>query len=180
MRGAQTRRLTRADVGAWVFKGNPHDDCDYFGGHDGLRREPGSTLEGVWRMGSTYRSGLVGTGDPFVLWISGRHRPGIHEIGVVTEPVKPHPVASDGLEDRNGPLRQVSCAPFRSVLLSEPVSRSQLRADPVTAGCEPLRIPVMSNPTYLTPLELEALVRYLEPTELEAAGWSSLVAPLRL
>jgi len=123
-------RLTAADVACWVIKST---------------RPPAAVLPG-WLPGSTaeldrcvrpsYRLELVRAGQPVLLWISGRDRPGVHALGVVTGPVR----GTDG-----GPA-----VPVRLTRLAEPVDRTELLADPVARDAEVLRMPAGSNPSWLS------------------------------
>ena len=134
-------RLRPADVACWVVK---------------TARPPSAVVPG-WRPGEertfsrclyrSYRLGLVAPGDPCLLWLSGRDRPGVHATGVV---------AGEVGEDGSGPLVHV-----RLTLLAEPVPRADLLADPGFADAEVLRVPAGSNPSYLTPTQHAALLAHL-------------------
>ncbi len=153
------RRLAHPDIGAWVLKGHPRGDCGYFTAPSGSRR-PGSVVEASWTVGATYRTHLVEAGDPMVLWITGATDPGIHEVGTVT-----------------GPAERISArqflVPYRAVLLPTPISYPALRADPVLSGVEQFRIPVIGNPTYLTPDQRDGLLPMLTSADRRAAGWAA-------
>lgn len=169
---SKSSQLSRGDVGAWVFKGNPDDVWDYFGELEDSGRQPGEIEQGAWTLGPTYRSQMVEQGDLVVLWITGKHSPGIYEIGVVSGPLERDVIDTGYLIDDSRRSKEVWCAPFRTVLLSDPVPRADLKADPEIGDCEQFRIPVISNPTYLTPRELQALVGHLMPKDMKAAGWT--------
>lgn len=173
MSAAKAGRLSRGDVGAWVFKGNPDEVWDYFSDLEDSGRAPGDIDEGGWTLGPTYRSEMVQQGDLVVLWITGSHNPGIYEIGHVNGPLERDVIDTTYLKDDSRRSRQVWCAPFKTVLLTDFIPRAVLKAHPVVSGCEQFRIPVISNPTYLTPQELEALIPHFAPQDLKAAGWTA-------
>jgi hypothetical protein len=160
-------RLTTADVGCWVIK---------------TRLAPDQILPG-WRPDSTrsltrclrrsYRLELMAPGQPCLLWLSGRQNPGVHAIGTVTG--KPGPAldrlpAGDPDVDRaQDPAVSVSLH-----LLQEPVERQGLLADPLLAGSEVLRMPAGSNPSFLSPQRLSALLDLVSPHDLATSGWAEL------
>lgn len=158
------RSLTRPDVGAWVFKGNPAT-CHYLANLAGSGRRPGSVGTDSWTIRTTRRTAMIEPGDPMLVWMTGPDRPGVYEIGRVT--ARPAPSAARRAE---GPARSV--VPYRSVLLETRVSREQMRADPVLRTCEQLIVPVVGNPTYLTPAQVEALAGHVRQSELHSAGWA--------
>ena len=131
-------RLTAADVACWVIKST---------------RPPGAVLPG-WLPGGTaeldrcvrpsYRLELIAAGQPVLLWVSGRDRPGVHALGVVAGPVAP----ADG-----GPV-----VPVRLTRLAEPVDRAELLADPVARDAEVLRMPAGSNPSWLSAAQYAAVL----------------------
>jgi hypothetical protein len=134
-------RLQPTDVACWVVKS---------------ARPPSAVVPG-WRTGEehtvsrclrrSYRLELMAPGQPVLLWLSGRDRPGVHAAGVV---------AGDVTEDERGPLVHV-----RLTLLAAPVSRADLLADPVARDAEVLRMPAGSNPSYLTPPQYAAVLGHL-------------------
>ncbi|GAB7191262.1 hypothetical protein NUM3379_19690 [Kineococcus sp. NUM-3379] len=95
----------------------------------------------------SYRLGLLASGQACLLWLSGRHHPGVHALGTVA--------AAPG-EREGAPAVEVDLR-----LLAEPVPRPLLLADPALAAAEVLRMPAGSNPSYLTPAQFAALERYL-------------------
>ena len=134
-------RLLPADVACWVVK---------------TARPPSAVVPG-WRAGEehafsrclrrSYRLELMAPGQPVLLWLSGRDRPGVHATGVV---------AGEVTEDDGGPSVHV-----RVTLLSAPVPRADLLADPVARDAEVLRMPAGSNPSYLTPAQYAAVLAHL-------------------
>lgn len=165
-------QLSRNDVGAWVFKGNPDEVWDYFGDLKDSGLQPGDIVARAWTLGRTYRSQFVQEGDLAVLWITGKHHPGIYEIGMVSGPLDRDVIDTKHLIDDSRRSRKDWCAPFESALLHTPVKRLDLKADPVIGNCEQFRSPMISNPTYLTPRELQTLVGHLEPRDKNVAGWT--------
>jgi hypothetical protein len=92
----------------------------------------------------SYRLGLMRPGQPCLLWVSGRDRPGVHALGRLTgEP------AGDG----GGPE-----VPVAFTLLAEPVPRTALLADPAARNAEVLRMPAGSNPSWLSPAQYAAVL----------------------
>jgi hypothetical protein len=95
----------------------------------------------------------MAAGQPCLLWLSGRDRPGVHALGVLTGGAVP---AGDSW-----------AVPVRLVLLSEPVPRADLLTDPVAREAEVLRMPAGSNPSWLSPAQFAAV---LERTGDEGLG----------
>lgn len=135
-------RLTTADVGCWVLKSS---------------RPPGAVLPG-WSPGATaeldrcvrpsYRLELLAPGQPCLLWVSGRDRPGVHALGVLTGPAVPG-TAGDG-----------PTVGVRWTRLAEPVDRAELLADPAVRDAEVLRMPAGSNPSWLSPAQYAAVLAH--------------------
>nr|WP_208383850.1 hypothetical protein [Modestobacter marinus] len=131
--------MTADDVACWVLKSN---------------RPPGALLP-RWQPGETavldrclrpsYRLTLMTPGQPCLLWVSGRDRPGVHALGRLAGPVD-H--AFPG-----GPVVAV-----RWSRLAAPVDRSELLADPATRSAEVLRMPAGSNPSWLSPGQYAAVL----------------------
>ncbi|WP_246063583.1 hypothetical protein [Blastococcus colisei] len=95
-------------------------------------------------MSPSYRLDLMAVGQPSLLWLSGRDRPGVHALGEVAGDV----------EDRGeGPA-----VPLRLTLLPEPIPRSDLLADPRVRDAEVLRMPAGSNPSWLSPEQFAAVL----------------------
>ncbi|WP_448639841.1 hypothetical protein [Geodermatophilus sp. URMC 63] len=134
-------RLSPADVACWVVK----------------TARPPSVLAPGWRRGEertfsrclrrSYRLELMSPGQPVLLWLSGRDRAGVHATGVL---------AGDVGEDERSPLVHV-----RLTLLTAPLPRADLLADPGARDAEVLRMPAGSNPSYLTPAQYAALLAHL-------------------
>lgn len=165
-------RLTSADIGAWVLKGNPQDTWDYFEALEDEGRKPGEIVDESWTVSTTYRTQLMRKEDLFVLWITGNDRPGIWEVGKITGVAEEASgIDETYLIDESKARRTTFVVPYRSVLLEKFVPREDMKSDPILGDCEQFRIPVISNPTYLTPEERDALVHYIPRSILKAAGW---------
>ncbi len=92
----------------------------------------------------SYRLDLMAAGQPCLLWLSGRDRPGVHALGEISGHVEERP---------EGPV-----VPVRLTLLTEPVPRSELMADPRMRAAEVLRMPAGSNPSWLSAEEFAAVL----------------------
>jgi hypothetical protein len=92
----------------------------------------------------SYRLDLMAVGQPCLLWLSGRDRPGVHALGEVSGHVEDRP---------EGPV-----VPVRLTLLTEPVPRSELMADPRMREAEVLRMPAGSNPSWLSAEQFAAVL----------------------
>lgn len=142
-------RLSADDVACWVLKTKtPPQALDADLG-------PGSTLLLRRCVRRSYRLDLMATGQRCLLWLSGRQHAGVHAIGTLTS-----------LPD-DEPAIQV-----RLRLLDEPLPRSELVLVPEFAESEVVRLPIGSNPSYLTRSQLRPVLDELEPSELLRAGWS--------
>ena len=139
-------RLTPDDVACWVVR---------------TSRPPAELLPG-WQPGTegqltrclrrSYRLGLMAAGQPCLLWLSGRDRPGVHAMGTLAGPPG---------RDADGPV-----VPVRLTLLPEPVDRAELLADPVARGAEVLRMPAGSNPSWLSREQFAAVLDRVPPARL--------------
>ena len=131
-------RLTPDDVACWVLKSSVPPT--------GMAPDWGAGTERVLTrcVRPSYRLGLMEAGQPCLLWLSGRDRPGVHALGV--------------LAGRPGPTDDGPVVPVRLVLLAEPVHRAELLADPVARGAEVLRMPAGSNPSWLSRPQFDAVL----------------------
>jgi hypothetical protein len=131
-------RLTAGDVACWVLKTTrPPADLA-----PGWTAPAAQALDRCVRR--SYRLDLIAPGQPCLLWLSGRDRPGVHALGEVT----------DGIEERpDGPVVHV-----RLALLAEPISRADLLADPRSRDAEVLRMPAGSNPSWLSAEQYAAVL----------------------
>jgi hypothetical protein len=134
-------RLEPSDVAGWLLKSTraPTEITPGWA--------PGEERELTRCVRRSYRLELVSPGQPVLLWVSGRVRPGVHAVGTVSGPVR----ADDG--DGDGPV-----LPVRLTALSEPVDRSELLADPGFRSAEVLRMPAGSNPSWLSATQLGAVL----------------------
>jgi hypothetical protein len=143
----RTRRLTRADVGAWLFRCNPRniDMAE-------LRRAGGVDSRCAVR---TYRLDLIRAGDPVALWVTGPSKAtitaGIWMLGYATGEI-------EGREISGATASELPRVLLRDMTpLPAPVPRSELASHPPTLGMEVLRQPFGPNPSYLTNREHRAV-----------------------
>jgi hypothetical protein len=129
--------LRPVDVACWVLKTSVPP-------HRLQRGWEGGTSRLLTRcLRRSYRLALMLPGQPCLLWLSGRDRPGVHALGVL---------ATTPREEDGGPVVDV-----RLTLLAEPVLRADLLADPRTRDAEVLRMPAGSNPSWLSPGQFAAI-----------------------
>ena len=143
-------RLGPGDVACWVLKST----------------RPPEQIEPGWRVGTalgltrcvrrSYRLDLLHPGQPVLLWVSGRTAPGVHALGEVT---------GEAEERDDGPVVAV-----RLARLPSPVPRAALLADPAANDAEVLRMPVGSNPSWLSPEQYAAVLDHLPPHPQAALG----------
>jgi hypothetical protein len=103
----------------------------------------------------SYRLELMAPGQPCLLWISGRGRPGVHALGVL---------AGSAVDSPDGPA-----VALRLTRLGEPVDRAELLADPAMRDAEVLRMPAGSNPSWLSAPQYAAVLARLAPVTSFAA-----------
>lgn len=138
---AAARALSPATLGAWLVKAAGSEPATR------AHASAGFTEVRTRCVRPTYRTALVATGQPVLLWVSGAAPglpAGIHACGRTTGPVH------DDL------------MPVELVALAEPVPRAELLAEPGLRDLEVLRMPAGSNPSYVTPEQL-ALLGGLSP-----------------
>lgn len=140
-------RVTLADLGAWLIKGNA-DRVDLVGR---FRREPWIER---WCVQPGYRARLMDAGQRVVFWASGsrgRLPYGVWGCGVVAGPAEPQPAG------------RVWEVPLDLTVADAEVwvPRTRLRADPRLAGAEVFRQPQGANPSFLTMAQFAALQDYL-------------------
>ena len=149
------------DIGAWILKARP-DMWDIAGWLAG--DEPA----GSWRLADGPRVDLLAPGQRCFLWVTGPARarltPGVWATGTITGEVF---VQAGDLDDPRWTDRQAQRQerPFVPVELerfTEPISRTELRADPRFALSEILRAPRVGNPVVVTPGELAVLDEWLD------------------
>jgi hypothetical protein len=131
-------RLVAGDVACWLLKSSLPPEKLAPGWAPGTVR----TLSRCLRR--SYRLGLMAPGQPCLMWVSGRHRPGVHAVGILAGPVT---------EDEGGPT-----VPVRLTLLDEPVDRADLLLDPAVRDAEVLRMPAGSNPSWFSARQYAAVL----------------------
>jgi hypothetical protein len=131
-------RLSLGDVACWVLK-TTRPPAELAPGWTAL------AVRGLDRcLRRSYRLDLMAPGQPCLLWLSGRDRPGVHALGEV----------SGDVEDRgDGPV-----VPVRLTLLVAPIPRADLLADPRMQDAEVLRMPAGSNPSWLSAAQFAAVL----------------------
>jgi hypothetical protein len=145
------RRVTSENLGGWILKCNPS-----------LTDVSDLVASGVetWCVQDNYRSALFAAGQPVFLWITGpagaTPPPGIHAVGEIRGPAywaAPPPA-------RAGSATKY-VVPLRLSFLDAPLSRAEIAADARLATLEVLRQPHMSNPSYATASQADALRGFL-------------------
>ncbi len=158
--------ITDSNFGAWVLKCNPATwDLGAF-------IDDGGRLIETWSVQDNYRSARMRIGDPVVFWVTGADEatptPGIWGVGVVAAPVEVE-AEVDGVHDpgywldSDAQLRARFFATLDLPLLDQPIPRSTIKQLPALASAELLRQPQMSNPSWLTLDEWDALRGLLDP-----------------
>lgn len=133
------RRSDSAALGAWLFKCNPRRrDFEEF-----LRTAGGVS---TWCVARTYRSDLIRSGQPALLWVSGSGRsvpvPGLWAAGAT--------VTGTYVDEK-------PAVDLRLQLLDDPVPREIIAQIAGMEDLEVLRIPAGSNPSWVTDTEFAAL-----------------------
>lgn len=164
-------RLGPGDVACWVLKTRTPPDGVVPGWAPGA---PALLSRCVRR---SYRLDLLRPGQRCLLWLSGPVDPGVHAIGHLQEPATAAVAGAVGRTaagteaGTEGRTAAVGVVLHR---LAEPVPRAELVAHPVLAAVEVVRMPAGSNPSYLTPPQLEALLAHVGQADLRAAGWPAV------
>jgi len=114
---------------------------------------PGTTQELTRCLRPSYRLELMAAGQPCLLWVSGRDRPGVHAVGTLA-----------------GPPDRDDSVPVHLTLLADPVDRAELLADPVCRGAEVLRMPAGSNPSWLSRPQFDAVLDRLSEDGADGLG----------
>jgi len=142
-------RLQLGNVACWVLKSTraPAAVAAHWA--------PGTALELDRCVRRSYRLELMAAGQPCLLWVSGRHAPGVHALGELT---------GGAVEAEGGPVVGV-----RLTRLAEPVDRAELLADPVAREAEVLRMPAGSNPSWLSPAQYAVVLAVAGPVRSSAA-----------
>jgi hypothetical protein len=137
-------------VACWVVKTNRPPSDVVPGWRPGTERELTRCLH------PSYRLDLMAAGQPCLLWLSGRDRPGVHAVGEL---------AGAPGQDAAGPVVSV-----RLTLLAEPVDRADLLADPLARDAEVLRMAAGSNPSWLSGPQWDAVLTHVQPHGRAALG----------
>ena len=140
---AADRALTADTLGAWLFKATGSEPATQ------THLRTGFVDVRARCVRPTYRTHLVEAGQRVLLWVSGTDA-GVHAYGRTTGPA------------RDGEV------PLVLTPLDPPLLRSELVGHADLAGLEVIRMPAGSNPSYVTPAQLEVLVGMRE--ELGRAG----------
>ena len=140
---AADRAFTADTLGAWLFKATGSEPATQAHLRTGFADVRARCVR------PTYRTDLVEAGQRVLLWVSGAGA-GVHAYGRTTGPAR----------DGEVPLVLTPLDPL--LLRSELVGHADL------AGLEVIRMPAGSNPSYVTPAQLEVLVGMRE--ELGRAG----------
>jgi hypothetical protein len=140
----QRGRLQAGDVACWVVKSSRPAAELATGWVPGTARE----LDRCVRR--SYRLDLMRPGQPCLLWVSGRDRPGVHAVGALAGAVR---------ETADGPQ-----LPVRWTLLPAPLPRTELLAHPQARNAEVLRMPAGSNPSWLSAGQYAAVLELLDGT----------------
>ena len=135
-------------LGAWLLKANGDTS-------DVAERAARAEKVDRWCVRRSYRTALMGAGQPVLLWVSGSRRvvPGIWAVGSVTGPVT-GPAAGDA-------RRQHVPLTLRWLDEAARVPRDDVRADPGLADLEVLRQPMAANPSFVTRAQWTAILRLL-------------------
>ena len=136
------RTLSADDVAAWLVKTSlpPERLVEDWA--------PGGTRRLQRCLRASYRLDLMRAGQPCVLWLSGRDRPGVHAVGTI---------AGSPTTGAGGPEVPVTLRRLR-----RPVPRDVLLRSPTFADAEVVRMPAGSNPSYLTAAQLAAVRQLLD------------------
>src|SRR5215207_751239 len=146
---AAGRRVSLANLGAWLLKCNPRvTDLHALIDH-GVE---------TWCVQDNYRSALCAPDQSVILWVSGSTgatpTPGIWATGHLTGPATWRAPADD--------LPPKYVVPLALHFLRTPLSRQAIAAHPDLSDLEVIRQPHMSNPSFITQKQLHALTLLLE------------------
>ena len=166
-------RLTREDIGSWVFKGNPRL-WDYFEGRETEPEEDG-VFTSSWSVNRNYRSDLMQVEDFVVLWLTGTQKPGIHEVGFLASELFDDHVNEEHLVDAKKASSWSTFVMYRSVRPDPFVSLEELKAHPILSKCEHFRAP-MTSPSYMSWEQAAALAILIQDRvprdQLDLVGWA--------
>ena len=140
-------RVSGDDLGAWLLKASgDHSDV--------AERAARRDAVAHWCVHRSYRTALMRTGQPALLWVSGSRRvtPGIWAVGTLTG------VAAD---DGGPGRRQHVPLTLRWLPGDARLSRDEVRADPRLADLEVLRQPQAANPSFVNRAQYRAILDHL-------------------
>lgn len=164
--------ITRADVGAWVVKGNPKW-WGYYEKRAAQRKGPGDrVIDTDWSLGGTSRNELIQPGDLIALYM-GNPAGELVEIGIANGLRGETKWDPDYVKNLAEGEKRREFLGYDGVILSTPIPREGLKANPAIGKSEFIRAPKMSNPTYLTPEATVALAAMISPNDLRRAKWVS-------
>lgn len=156
--------ITPDNFGSWLVRCNPAKwDLAGYIADGGDRVDSVSVVD-------NYRSAMMAPGQKVVLWVSGNGRlmaRGIWGLGHVTAPVRDEP--ADAVPDHRSlwlderTRRGVSHAVFVDIpLLDTPITDAELKSS-VIADLEVQRVPMGSNPSWLSRDQLSRVRPLLPP-----------------
>lgn len=169
--GRAAHAVTAEKLGAWVFKCNPAVwDLAAF------MADGGDWIED-WSVADNYRSAMMESGQRALLWVTGNHPElprGFWAAGWVTGPVDRNLVGGDQEEGQDAPaedhgywidedyrLKTRLFARLDLPLWDVPVDAADVAA--AVPDLEILTQPQMSNPSWVSAEQLEALLPLLPP-----------------
>jgi hypothetical protein len=149
----------RSNLGAWVLKANPAV-WDL-----GRYQAEGHTELDDWTVADNYRSRLMSPGDLVVLWVSGNDPhvlPGVRGVGWVIGPCRPDSAGASYWLDPAAKAKARLFAQVQIHLYRSSIGRHLFQADPGLRGMEVLTQPYGANPSFLDPVERDAMIQHLE------------------
>jgi hypothetical protein len=158
---SEKQKLDHSSVGAWVVTCNLQEVYD-------VTPDADARLHFFsWRLARTYRTELVNVGDEILLWVGGAkqggHIPGIWAYGYVVDDVFEGEGVKKWIDEASKHERR-PYVPMAMTWLEPPLPKEALQAHKLLSEIEVLRMPRMSNPSYLSPEEADALFELMEKT----------------
>ncbi len=145
------------EIAGWLLKGDPKVfDVDAELDTDGVIQN--------WSVHDNYRAHLMADGQRCVLWRSGPNA-GVIAAGYVTGPVEPGESDPASWVDQDKAREAKLFVPVELYALDAEIQRADFKTHPVLSQVEVLRSPQGSNPSILTPEELDALEELLAEVE---------------
>ena len=153
------------DIAGWVLRANPKTyDVDAELDANGLIED--------WSVHESYRTKLMGDGQRCFLWRSGPEG-AVIAAGYIRGPVYPGQADPKEWVDESKARDADLFVPVELYPLFEEIPRAVLKGHPVLANVEFLRVRQGSNPSILTPEELDALEEI--QAETDVAPWLAAV-----